>query len=210
MLFRLCCPTDASDTLTATLENVPYVPLLNATPAAALIDIVAFTNGQTGINNTQRQGLNSAIKDGVSPLNIAGNTPASPGYSPLWALVLAKWLGMPGERQTSEGQVDRLGAAGKVASFNPMDASANPPLTRSGIVVNCPIVASVAQPSNAATLRMTRSAGNCPPSNLGYSCVTEPQPGVRIHYSLGGPPPSNPCTSKASGEAGFITDDGMQ
>lgn len=66
--------------MAATLENVPYVPMLANTPAAALIDLVAFTNGQTGLSNPQRQGLNSAIKDGVSPLNIVDNTPTSPAY----------------------------------------------------------------------------------------------------------------------------------
>jgi len=52
--------------------------------------IVAFTNGQTGVNNPQRQGLGSAILDGLNPLNIVDAvppTPAGPGstaYSPLW------------------------------------------------------------------------------------------------------------------------------
>jgi len=72
--------TEASDPLAATLENVPYVPAMANIPAAALIDLVAFTNGQTGLNNPQRQGLNSAIKDGASPLNIVDNTPTSPAY----------------------------------------------------------------------------------------------------------------------------------
>lgn len=41
--------TEASDPLAATLENVPYVPLLANTPKAALVDLVAFANGQTGV-----------------------------------------------------------------------------------------------------------------------------------------------------------------
>lgn len=88
--------TEASDPLAAALENVPYVPLLAGTPKAALVDLVAFANGQTGKDNPQRQGLSSALKDKLGPLNIAANTPASPAYSPLWAVNLAKWLGPPG------------------------------------------------------------------------------------------------------------------
>jgi hypothetical protein len=88
--------TEASDPLAAALENVPYVPLLARTPKAALVDLVVFANGQTGKDNPQRQGLSSALKDNLGPLNIAANTPASPAYSPLWAVNLAKWLGPPG------------------------------------------------------------------------------------------------------------------
>jgi hypothetical protein len=72
------------------------VPLLANTPEAALIDLVAFANGQTGKDNPQRQGLSSALKDMMDPLNIVDNTPASPAYSPLWAVNLAKWVGAPG------------------------------------------------------------------------------------------------------------------
>lgn len=143
--------TEASDPLAATLENVPLVPGLADTPSAALIDLVAFTNGQTGTSNPQRQGLSSAIKDGMSPLNIAANTPAAAAaYSPLWAVNLAKWVGKPGDRQTSVQDVQALAAEGKVASFNPKDPASNPPLAPSGIVVNCPIIATVSDSAAAA------------------------------------------------------------
>ena len=46
-----------------------------ATPEEALVTLVAFTNGATGAANPQRQGLSSAIKDGLSPLNVAANFP---------------------------------------------------------------------------------------------------------------------------------------
>jgi hypothetical protein len=78
--------TDASDPLAATLENVPLAPATGGTPAGALIDLVAFTNGATGPANPQRQGLASAIKDGLPPLNIAANFPGQVcGRSPLIA-----------------------------------------------------------------------------------------------------------------------------
>lgn len=98
-------PAEASDPLAATLENVPYVPSLAKTPTTALIDLVAFTNGQTGAKNPQRQGLGSAILDGLSPLNIPADTPASPAYSPLWAINLAKWVGPAGMTGSSAGSV---------------------------------------------------------------------------------------------------------
>jgi hypothetical protein len=136
--------TDASDPLAATLENVPYVPAMAKVPDSTLIDLVAFTNGQTGATNPERQGLTSAIADGQSPLNIAANAPDSPAYSPLWAVNLAKWVRSPsGPVQTSVSAVQGLSSQGQVASFNPMDPSSNAPLARSGIVVSCPIVADV-------------------------------------------------------------------
>jgi hypothetical protein len=135
--------TEASDKLAATLENVPYVPLLADVPKSALIGLVAFTNGQTGAANPQRQGLASAIKDGLSPLNVVSRVPSSPLYSPLWDVVLATWVGgKPGARQTSVPEIKALGATGKLASFSPGGTSA-PPLGPAGIIVNCPIIASV-------------------------------------------------------------------
>lgn len=95
--------TDASDPLAATLENVPLTPATAATPEAALVNLVAFTNGATGAANPQRQGLASAIKDGLSPLNVAANFPGQVrhaaglrgwGASWVWGLLAAAmhWL----------------------------------------------------------------------------------------------------------------------
>jgi hypothetical protein len=124
---------------------VPYVPGLAKAPPASLIDLVAFTNGQAGKANPQRQGLGSAIKDGADPLNIPANTPASPAYSPLWAVNLVQWRDKPGDRQTSVAAVKALEADGKVAGFDPMAAAgaAPAPVGPSGIVVNCPIIAAL-------------------------------------------------------------------
>jgi hypothetical protein len=71
--------TDASDPLAAALENVPLAPAIGATPPAALAGLVAFTNGATGAENMQRQGLASAIKDGLSPLNVLQSFPGQVG-----------------------------------------------------------------------------------------------------------------------------------
>ena len=48
--------------------------LLSA-PAAQRESLIAFTNGQTGAANPERQGLNAAILDGPPPLNILREVP---------------------------------------------------------------------------------------------------------------------------------------
>ncbi len=69
--------TDASDEAAAALEDATYAPVLNAAPApgadgtdVARTSLAAFVNGQTGAGNPDRQGLNSAIIDGLDPLNV--------------------------------------------------------------------------------------------------------------------------------------------
>ena len=51
---------------------------------SARVGLVAFVNGQTGANNPQRQGLNSALMGDGDPLNVLRRTPNQGGYSPLW------------------------------------------------------------------------------------------------------------------------------
>ncbi len=107
--------------------------------------MIALTNGQTGLANPQRQGLSSAIVDGVLPLNILKEIPegqADPGfpaYSPLWDIHLAMWT-VPGAqwtRQAAFGTVINLSQpGGPVASFG----TGAQPLQASGFIVNCPAV----------------------------------------------------------------------
>lgn len=85
-----------------------------------------------------------------------------------------------------------------------MNPDATPALKPSGIVVNCPIIATVRQQqqqqSKAAGSRGGDDSRCQERSGLGYDCVVRP-PGsnVAIHYSLGGSqPPSNPCTAGAT------------
>src|SRR5262249_61841768 len=78
---------DASDPGAATIEDVKYAPALAAAPSAGCADaavvaancsresLIAFTNGQTGATNPERQGLNAAILDGPPPLNILQEIP---------------------------------------------------------------------------------------------------------------------------------------
>ena len=94
---------DASSPTAATIEDVTYAPALNAAPSPGCSDaaviaascaresLIAFTNGQTGATNPQRQGLNAAILDGPPPLNILQEVPEATAqfdYSPMWDCLL--------------------------------------------------------------------------------------------------------------------------
>jgi hypothetical protein len=137
---------DSSDTVAATLEDVTYAPALNSVPtlnddstASARATLVAFVNGQTGASNPQRQGLNSAVLDGLDPLNLLRWNPSQGRYSPMWDVNLAKWtdeIVAAGQnlRQTDVGTAQGLAQQGQLTAPN---GSA---LTASGFIVNCPIV----------------------------------------------------------------------
>lgn len=138
--------TDASDPAVAALENVTYAPALNAAPFAggdgsdsSRAGLVAFVNGQTGAGNPQRQGLNSALLDGLDPLNLLFWSPNQGRYSPLWDVHPAQWsaeavaLGQ-NTRQTDRSDILNLVQKGLVTG--PGGAQFGP----GGFVVNCPIV----------------------------------------------------------------------
>ena len=137
---------DASNPVAATLENVTFAPALDALPtlnddstASSRATLIAFVNGQTGANNPQRQGLNSAILDGLDPLNLLRWNPSQGRYSPMWDVNLAKWTDLivaAGQnlRQTDVGTAQGLGQQGELTA--PDGGS----LTASGFIVNCPIV----------------------------------------------------------------------
>ena len=90
--------TEASDPLAATREDVTLAPALDAAPFpggdgtdSLRASLAAFVNGQTGAANPQRQGLNSAVADGLDPLNLLAWNPTQGRYSPLWDVHLAQW-----------------------------------------------------------------------------------------------------------------------
>lgn len=135
--------TESSDPGAAAIENVTFAPRLNNAPFpggdgtdSARAGLAAFTNGATGANNPQRQGLNSALLDGKDPLNVLAWLPNQGRYSPLWDVHLTQWA--PGQtpiRQTEFSKVADLASAGKVTAFG--GGTWGP----SGFVVNCPIIA---------------------------------------------------------------------
>jgi hypothetical protein len=138
--------TDASNPVAAALENVTFAPALNAAPTldddsthSSRTSLAAFVNGQTGAANPQRQGLNSAILDGLSPLNVLRWNPSQGRYSPLWDVHLAAWTPAAiasgaNQRQTDFGDVLGLASHGLVTA---PDGS---PFSASDFIVNCPII----------------------------------------------------------------------
>jgi hypothetical protein len=139
---------DSSDPAAAAIEHVTYAPALNNLPtlnddstASSRASLAGFTNGQTGAANPNRQGLNSAILDGLSPLNVLRWNPSQGRYSPIWDAHLTQWQVPLGQRtlQTDFGTVQNLADQGIVVGFN--GTAQGTTFAASGTIVNCPIVA---------------------------------------------------------------------
>src|SRR5215470_1617466 len=136
---------DSSDRTTATIEHVTYAPALNNLPtlnddstASARASLAGFTNGQTGATNPNRQGLNSAILDGLAPLNVLRWNPTQGRYSPIWDAHLTQWQVPAAQRtlQTDFGNVQNLADHGTVVGFN--GTAQGTTFAASGTIVNCP------------------------------------------------------------------------
>src|SRR5215471_16306580 len=146
---------DASDPGAAAIEDVTYAPNLNAAPSPGCADpavvaancsrepLIAFTNGQTGSTNPQRQGLNAAILDGHSPLNILKEVP-HPGalfdYSPMWDIHSETWTDAAVAAGLNLRQTDFSAALQQVTAGNATGFPAGSTFGPSGFVVNCPVV----------------------------------------------------------------------
>lgn len=138
--------TDASDEGVAALEGVTYAPALARAPFAggdgtdsSRASLAAFVNGQTGADNPQRQGLNSALLDGLDPLNVLFWNPKQGRYSPLWDVFPTQWSAQAAAqgrnvRQTDFGQIENLAHEGIVTG------PGGAPWGAVNFVVNCPIV----------------------------------------------------------------------
>ena len=139
---------DASDPAVAALENSTYAPAMNAAPFAggdgtdsSRATLVAFVNGQTGLGNPQRQGLNSALLDGADPLNLLFWEPNQGRYSPLWDVHPAQWSAEAVALARNVAQKDRSdlrNLVDKGVVTGPGGAKFAP----GGFVVNCPIISS--------------------------------------------------------------------
>ncbi|MDA0785004.1 MAG: hypothetical protein O3B37_01835 [Proteobacteria bacterium] len=138
--------SEANVALVAALEGATFTPRLSDVPAdqgdaawSAVEPIYVVINGVTGASKSARQGLTSALADGLPPLNVTGDIPSiGDGYSPLWASHPVFWADSSlAERRliTGEGMVRTLAAAGRV--HGPGGAA----IGSDGILVNCPVIA---------------------------------------------------------------------
>jgi hypothetical protein len=153
---------DASDYGAAAIEDVTYAPNLNAAPSLGCADpavvaascsresLIAFTNGQTGVTNPERQGLSAAILDGLSPLNILKEVPeptAQFDYSPMWDIHLETWTDTAVTSGLNVRQTDFSTAQQQVTNGLATGFPAGTPFGPSGFIVNCPVVSLDVNPS---------------------------------------------------------------
>jgi hypothetical protein len=139
--------TDSNNPLAAAMEDVTFAPMLgfiqtghDDSAFSAVERIFAFINGPTGKDNPQRQGFNSALIDGLMPLNVLGGIPTiATDYSPIWDVNIGQWTQKAidnGYRSRMLDEFTILGFVEKGWITGPMGS----PFGSSGIVVDCPIV----------------------------------------------------------------------
>lgn len=132
---------EGSDPLAAALGGLTYAPALkDLRNSETSENIFAIANGQTGRDNPERQGLDSALLGEGPPLNILdGLTPKSQGYTPLWDLQIAKWSDEAITRVARHRLIDtteiRAAAAAQL-----LTGFSGGPLISEGIFVNCPVI----------------------------------------------------------------------
>jgi hypothetical protein len=140
--------TEANDPMVATLEGATYAKALedlpfaleDASPGESAERIYVFANGPTGLDNPQRQGLDSALSDGRGPLNVLGGIPTiNLDYSPMWRLFPAKWTSAAIQRGyrsrlTDAIHIEDMASKGFIKSIDDGD------LRAVGFIVNCPVV----------------------------------------------------------------------
>lgn len=150
---------EASDAATAALEAATFAPNMNSAPGLGSNDpntsaraaIIPFVNGETGVNNPERQGLNSALLDGLAPLNVTEEHPNHRGkiplYSPLWDVHPARWTDdaiANGDRERLDHHDDIADAVEDGLLVSVGTGPQNPVLgglRAAGFIVNCPIAA---------------------------------------------------------------------
>jgi hypothetical protein len=161
--------TDASDTVVGALENATFAPNLGAAPQrgsdfcvnspnSASEAIIPIVNGARGVDNPNRQGLQSAVAGEGDPLNIIReepecSNPADPAacsalqYSPLWDATPVAWTQAAIDaglrvRIGSHETVEQLFNEGLLVNANPSGPSQEDPeifgLRALGAVIDCP------------------------------------------------------------------------
>jgi hypothetical protein len=157
--------TEASDAGVAAMERSTWVPDLAKAPAVASYApntsrfyLLAVVNGATGRQNPERQGLVSALLDGLAPLNVLHGAPDprsdNHDYTPLWDLHLARWTpaAIAADQRVKIFTFDEAKAyaeRGWIVSAAP--GAANPFLggiTAIDVVINCQVMATFARESS--------------------------------------------------------------
>jgi len=156
--------TDASDPAAAAIEKGVYAPRLANLPAygesnvfdrSALLGFSPNANGETGLDNPERQGLNSTIVDGgVDPVNVFPLDPDNDrrffnNYSPMWDAHVSEWTEAAiaaGQRRAIRGFEDLRGLVdrGLVRSFSGSTGEPNgfvAGLRTTELIINCPVIA---------------------------------------------------------------------
>lgn len=139
--------TEASDPVVAALDAGTFTPALgdiqigrDDSAFSAIERLFPIANGPVGKDNPQRQGLSSALKDGLDPLSVIGGVPTvALDYSPLWDLNLAEWTPEAIRRGYRARIIDEF----QLLSLARQGWITGPDGARfgsTGIVVNCPIV----------------------------------------------------------------------
>lgn len=138
---------DSNDATPAALEGVTLAPALkditvghDDSAFSAIERIFIFANGPTGKDNPQRQGLDSALSDGLSPLNVLGGIPTvATDYSPLWDVNLGVWT----QESIDKSYRSRLMEEFQIFDFVEKGFITGPnggKFGSTGLIVNCPIV----------------------------------------------------------------------
>lgn len=138
---------DSNDPVAATLEKSTLAPAMSDisvgkddTAFNTAERIFSFVNGPAGKGNPQRQGLNSAIVDNMSPLNVFGGIPTvATDYSPMWDLNLGVWTPKAIENSYRSRMLDEF----TILSFVEQGWITGPdgkPYGSTGILINCPVV----------------------------------------------------------------------
>jgi hypothetical protein len=148
---------DSSSTVVAAAESSTYAPNLDAAPGLGSNDpktsarsaIIPIVNGERGVGNPNRQGLQSALFGEGDPMNINQDVPGRGGdrYSPVWDVHAVVWTDAAiaaGRRRLLTSGSDVASAFGNGQIVSPFAGPANPSLggfPAAGFISNCPIVA---------------------------------------------------------------------
>ena len=140
---------DSNDPAVASIENVTLAPALNDVLVgrddgafSAVERLFTTINGPMGLQNPQRQGLDSALGDPApdGPLNILGGIPTvATDYSPLWDVNVGEWTASAvalGYRSRLIDEFQYLSLVQKGFITGPGGKK----FGSSGVIVNCPIV----------------------------------------------------------------------